>query len=37
MGENAEIEYTIYYDGDPVEGTVTFAGNVPTFSATTSL
>ena len=32
MGENAEIEYTIYYDGDPIEGSVTFAGNVPTFS-----
>jgi len=37
MGENAQIEYDIYYDGDPVEGTVTFAGNVPTFIPTTSL
>ena len=37
MGENAEIEYDIYYDGDPIEGTVTFSGNVPTFTATTSL
>lgn len=37
MGENAEIEYDIYYDGDSVEGTVTFAGNVPTFTPTTSL
>ena len=37
MGENAEIEYDIYYDGDPVEGTVTFSGNTPSFTATTSL
>ena len=37
MGENAEIEYDIYYDGDPVEGTVTFTGNTPTFTETTSL
>lgn len=37
MGENAEIEYDIYYDGDSVEGTVTFAGNVPTFTPATSL
>ncbi len=32
MGENAEIEYDIYYDGDPVVGTVTFTGDVPTFT-----
>ena len=37
MGENAEIEYTIYYDGDATDGTVTFAGNTPSFSPTTSL
>lgn len=37
MGENAEIEYTIYYDGDPIEGTTTFIGNVPSFTPTTSL
>lgn len=37
MGENAEIEYDIYYDGDAVEGTVTFAGDVPTFVPTASL
>ena len=38
MGENAEIEADIYYDGDVIEGTVTFDGNgVPTFSPTTSL
>lgn len=38
MGENATIEYDLYYDGDVVEGTVSFDndGN-PTFSATTSL
>ena len=37
MGENAEIEYDIYYDGDPVEGTVTFSGTTPSFTPTTSL
>lgn len=37
MGENAEIEYTIYYDGDATEGSVTFTGNTPTFTPTTSL
>jgi len=37
MGENAEIEYTIYYDGDATEGTVTFAGTTPSFTPTTSL
>ena len=37
MGENAEIEYDIYYDGDAVEGTVTFADDVPTFSPNASL
>ena len=37
MGENAEIEYDMYYDGDPVEGSVTFDGTTPTFSANTSL
>lgn len=37
MGENAEIEYDIYYDGDAVEGTVTFSGSTPTFTQTTSL
>ena len=31
MGENAEIEYDLYYDGDAIEGTVTFTDNVPTF------
>ena len=37
MGENAEIEYDIYYDGDAVEGTVTITDGVPSFSPTTSL
>jgi hypothetical protein len=37
MGENAEIEYDIYYDGDATEGTATFTGNTPTFTPTTSL
>lgn len=32
MGENAVIEYDLYYEGEPVEGTVTFAGDVPTFT-----
>lgn len=32
MGENAEIEYHIYYDGDAQEGTVTIANGVPTFT-----
>lgn len=39
MGENAEIEYDMYYDGDSVEGTVTFDATtgVPTFTPSTSL
>lgn len=37
MGEDASIEYTIYYDGDATEGTVTFTGSTPTFTPTTSL
>lgn len=37
MGEDAEIEYDIYYDGDATEGTVTFTGSTPTFTPTTSL
>ena len=38
MGEEAEIEYDIYYDGDAIEGTVTFDGDgVPSFTSTTSL
>ena len=37
MGEEATIEYDVYYDGDAVEGSVTFVGNVPTFTPATSL
>ena len=37
MGENAEIEYDLYYDGDATEGTVTFTDNVPTFVPSVSL
>lgn len=37
MGENAEIEYTMYYDGDATDGTVTFSGNTPTFTPSVSL
>lgn len=37
MGENAEIEYDLYYDGDAKKGTVTIADGVPTFSANASL
>lgn len=37
-GENAVIEYTLYYNGDPVEGTVTIDGNgTPTFVPNASL
>ena len=32
-----EIEYTIYFNGDPTEGTATIADGVPSFTATTSL
>lgn len=37
MGEDASIEYDIYYDGDAVEGTVTFTNSTPSFTPTTSL
>lgn len=32
-----EIEYTIYFNGDPKEGTASIADGVPTFVETTSL
>ena len=35
-GSDAIIEYTIYYDGDPIEGTVTIADGVPTFTPSVS-
>jgi hypothetical protein len=34
MAEDAVIEYSIYYNGDPTQGTVTFADEKPTFVAT---
>lgn len=37
MGENATLSYDLYYDGDVVEGTVTFTGTTPTFVPNTSL
>lgn len=36
-GENAEIGYTLHYQGDPVIGTVTIANGVPTFTPTASV
>lgn len=33
MAEDAVIEYSIYYNGDPIQGTVTFTDNTPTFTA----
>lgn len=33
----AEIEYTIYFNGDPVVGTATIADGVPTFTASANL
>lgn len=32
-----EISYDLYFDGNPTEGTVTFTGDVPTFTPTVSL
>ena len=37
MGEDATIEYDIYYDGDATEGTVAIADGVPTFTPKASL
>jgi hypothetical protein len=37
MDETAVIEYDIYYNGDPVEGTATITAGVPTFTSGTSL
>lgn len=36
-GENAEIGYSLHYNGDPIEGTVTVANGVPTFTPSVSL
>lgn len=32
-----EIEYTIYFNGDPIEGTASIADGVPTFTPSASL
>lgn len=32
MGADASIEYSIYYNGDPTEGTVQFSQGKPTFT-----
>lgn len=32
-----QIEYTIYFNGDPIDGTCTLSDGVPSFTATTSL
>ena len=37
LGENASLSYDLYYDGDVIEGTVSFANQKPTFTPTTSL
>lgn len=37
MAEEAVIEYTIYYNGDPIDGTATIEDGVPTFTASVSL
>lgn len=34
MNDSAIIEYDLYYEGDPVEGTVAIADGVPTFTPT---
>ena len=31
-GENASIEYSLYYNGDPTEGTATVTSGTPTFT-----
>lgn len=31
-GDNAVLEYDLYFNGEPTEGEVTFAGDVPTFT-----
>lgn len=37
LGENATLSYDLYYDGDITKGTVSFTGNVPTFTPDESL
>lgn len=31
-GDNAVLEYDLYFNGEPTEGEVTFTGDVPTFA-----
>ena len=33
-GDNAVLEYDLYFNGEPQEGTVTYTGEVPKFTAT---
>ena len=37
MGDNGQIEYDLYFEGDVEEGTVTIANGVPTFIPSASL
>lgn len=37
MGENAGIEYDLYYEGDLIKGSVTISDGVPTFTPDASL
>jgi hypothetical protein len=37
LGENAEIGYSIYFNGDPEEGTVTITDGKPTFTPTATV
>ena len=36
MSEEAVIEYSIYYNGDPILGTVTVVGELPVFTASST-
>lgn len=37
MAEEAVIEYSVYYNGDPVLGTVSYVDEVPVFTETASI
>ncbi len=37
LGENAELGYTLHYEGDPKEGTATISNDTVTFTPTASL
>jgi hypothetical protein len=37
MGETGQIEYDLYYEGNPTTGTVTITDGVPTFTPSVSL